>query len=257
MPSRALYEGGQQLLRAGEIVGNADVDEGAVTRRSQQLAAACQIRQDFALERARHIRDLVEQAATDKIYSGIDRLGTGTFRPEPADTTFRKLDPAIAGAFDATGQGGVKHPVGPAERGHQGEPVEVEIGIAIEHEKRFVEAGRGIHQGTGGAGGAWLDDDLDLEVAEALAVVSALDGLRLVAGQQQQAGQPETAGFVHEVVEKRPTADLQQRLRCFVGQASQAGTPAANEANRLRDVHRGAGIYAAILHRASLTQRNR
>ena len=43
--------------------------------------------------------------------------------------------------------------------------------------------------------------------------------------------------------------------RC--AEVADVGAPAADEAYRLRNVHRGAGLYAAIPRWASLTQRNR
>ena len=76
-------------------------------------------------------------------------------------------------------------PVGPVEGRGQRQPVEVEVGIAVQQEERLVEPVGRVHQGARGAGRLRLGHDLDRELAEALTVVAPLDLARLVAAQQQ------------------------------------------------------------------------
>ena len=85
-------------------------------------------------------------------------------------------------------------------------------GIAVQQEEGLVQPVGGIDQGARGAGRLRLGHDLDRELAEALPVVAPLDLARFVAAQQRQPGEAEPPCLVHQIVQKRPPADLQQGL---------------------------------------------
>ena len=111
--------------------------------------------------------------------------------------------------------------------------------VPVQQEERLVELAGGIHQGTRGAGRLRLGDDLDRELAEALAVVAPLDLARLVAAQQGKACEAEPPRLMHQVVQERPSADLQQGLGRAVRQRPQPRSSPADQANRLCDRHGG------------------
>ena len=91
--------------------------------------------------------------------------------------------------------------------------------------------------------GLSLGHDLDGELAEMLASVKILDLARFVAGQQRQPPQAETPRFMHDVVEKRPPPDRQDRFGRLIRERPEPGAAPPDQTYSLCNSHLGPDIY--------------
>ena len=86
--------------------------------------------------------------------------------------------------------------------------------------------------------------DLDDELPEPLPIVKIFDVARPVTGQEGQPLQTEPAGLMHDVVEKRPAADRQDRFGNLLRKHPEAGAAPADQTYSLCDNHLGPDIYS-------------
>ena len=98
-------DGGDEGLRALEVLGDADIDERSIDDATLDLARRRQPRQHVALERAGRHADLRQDRLAHEIYAGVDRPSRGPGVGERP--YFRAIDdhPPVARTGDPAGKG--------------------------------------------------------------------------------------------------------------------------------------------------------
>ena len=235
---RAVGHGGDDGLCRGQILGDADIDEGAIIERAAQLAGGGEAGEDIGFHRDGAGADMRQYLAPHEVDAAIDRpCPVGRAGGETVDDALGPdLDRAIARArcLPPQRQGGQ----GFASMQAEIEQVHIKAGIAIEQQETLFQLVSEEAQAAGGAERLGFDQHLDARAGDGFAVIALDNGLAEIAGEEGDAGQAVAGHLLDQPIQEGAAGDLHHGLGDAVGERAEPGAAAANQngglARRLR-----------------------
>ena len=229
----AACHGRNFVLGAGQILGDADIDEGRVIQRAAQQSGVGQLREYVGFQRDRALADPVHHRSVQRVDAAIDGpVAAGRAGQEAAHHAVRRQfhsAVATAGCGAPQRQGGRR----PGRVQRQVQQVDGEHRVAVEQQELPVEMLPEQPQRAGGAQRPRFDQDFQRGAADGAAGIAGGNLLRLVAGQQRDAFEAVPGHLIDLPVQERLAGDRRHRLGHGLGQSAQAGAAAADQDGRL------------------------